>query len=79
MKSWKAAGSSSKSIVELAMVSRCRGFRSLAIRSHTASRSSRGVSTELIPKRHTARRMNGITVVLSSWPAARPTLAMLPP
>ena len=43
-------------------------MRSPASRPQTASLSSRGVSTELMPSRQTARRMKGITVVFSARP-----------
>ena len=48
------------------------------MRLHTASRTARGVAEELMPRRLTPRRMNGITVVFSSALPARPMLAMLP-
>ena len=48
------------------------------MRFQTASRHSRRVAEELMPRRFTPRRMKGITVVLSSALPAMPMLAMLP-
>src|SRR6185369_6655121 len=62
----KAPGSSSKAIVRVTMRSRCRGRKSVAIRFHTSRRAGRRVAEELMPSRLTPRRINGITVVLSS-------------
>src|SRR5438067_55735 len=65
-------------MVRVAMRERWRGRRSVAMRCHTASRHSRRVAEELMPRSATPRRMKGITVVLSSAPPVRPMLAMLP-
>ena len=54
-------------------------FHSFASLPHSSRRNDIGQFTLSMPSSSTPRRMNGITVVFTSQPCARPTLAMVPP